>query len=69
MYFRAGHAQIVPVWMLMGRRGTGAQSLVYSVGLKHAEAVREVQEENTAISEDLISLLFLPLLFLFCVSF
>lgn len=53
----------------MGRRGTGAQSLVYSVGLKRAEAVREVEEENTAISEDLISLLFLPLLFLFCVSF
>lgn len=33
----------------MGRGGTGAQSLVCSVGLKHAEAVCEVQEENTAI--------------------
>ena len=49
MYIRAGHAQIVPVWMLLGRGGTGAQSLVYSVGLKYTEAVREIQEENKAI--------------------
>lgn len=39
---------IVPAWMLV-RGGTGAQSLVYSVGLKYAKAVREIQEENKAI--------------------
>lgn len=49
VYIRAGHAQIVPVWMLLGRGGTGAHSLVYSVGLKYAEAIREIQEENKAV--------------------
>lgn len=43
---RAGHAQPGPVRMLLGRGGTGAQSLVYSVGLKCAAAVCEMQEEN-----------------------
>lgn len=49
MCIRAGHAQPGPVRMLLGRGGTGAQSLVYSVGLKCAAAVCEMQEENKTI--------------------
>lgn len=55
--------------MLLGRGGPGAQSLVYSAGLKRAKAICEIQEENEAVEEDLISVLFLPLLLLFYVSF